>query len=191
MHLLRAYNVILTRLQRRLDKRLLTSYQLKAVSGQKLSFNRGSSDLWKSSSSMSLKPRVVVSMTTTPGRISLLGPVLDSLAQQTLPPSCVYVNVPTWSKRFNSTYVIPQELLARAPQVIVNRCDLDYGPLTKLVPTLMLETNPNTLIVTVDDEYFYPPQLLAELVAQHLRTPHAALGFAGQQVMGLLYKREN
>ena len=62
------------------------------------------------------------------------------------------------------------------------RCDRDWGPATKLVPTLLAETDPATLLVTVDDEYAYPPSLLAALVEQHLRGPHAAYGFAGQQI---------
>jgi hypothetical protein len=98
------------------------------------------------------RPRVVVSMTTTPGRIGLLGPALDSLAKQSWKPDRVVINVPLWSRRFNSSYAVPPSLAARAPFVQVHRCAEDFGPATKLVPTLSLEPDPATLIITVDDE---------------------------------------
>jgi len=128
------------------------------------------------------KLRVVVSLTTTPGRINLLKPTLNSLAAQTLKPDRVILNVPLFSTRFNKTYEVPSWLLQRAPFVHVNRCEHDYGPATKLIPTLTLEPHGSTLIITVDDEYAYPPVLVESLVRAHLSSPHSAFGFAGQMV---------
>ena len=40
------------------------------------------------------------------------------------------------------------------------RGEKDYGPITKLLPTLSIETNPTTLIIILDDDHIYDPQLV-------------------------------
>ena len=125
------------------------------------------------------KPRVVISLTTTPQRIVDLRPVLKSLVAQTFPVAAIYLNVPYVSVRFNVTYKIPPEL-AEFP-IKINRCE-DFGPATKLIPTLQQEKDPNTLLITVDDEYVYPASLVEDLVRHISRWPHAAYNYAGQVV---------
>jgi hypothetical protein len=133
------------------------------------------------SSWSSRKPfRVVLSLTTTPMRIFHLRPVLEALLRQTHPVDSIYLNVPYYSIRFKRDYVIPH-YLTRIPAVTIVRCD-DYGPLTKLLPTLERETDPETVIITVDDEYVYSPLLAEHLVGFMQRWPKAAYGFAGQNV---------
>ena len=41
---------------------------------------------------------------------------------------------------------------ARGLNVKLNRTE-DYGPVTKVIPTLALETKPNTVIVVIDDDW--------------------------------------
>jgi hypothetical protein len=42
----------------------------------------------------------------------------------------------------------------------VLRSEVDYGPLTKIVPTLYKETDPETIVITVDDDKIYKPQTI-------------------------------
>ena len=53
------------------------------------------------------QPEIVISFTTTPQRINKIKPVLDSLKDQSIKASNIYVNIPYIFERDNSTYAIP------------------------------------------------------------------------------------
>eukprot|EP00797_Seminavis_robusta_P012008 Sro191_g082250.2 (479) ;mRNA; r:49976-51412 len=127
------------------------------------------------------KRRVVVSLTTTPPRIKGILPVLLSLKRQSRVPDEIYFNVPQYSKRFNQEYVVPKALQKLSWLTLNMDCE-DYGPATKLIPTLEKETDPDTLIINVDDEYIYPPDLVESLLHQHLKAPYIAFANAGQMI---------
>ncbi len=105
---------------------------------------------------------IVVSLTTTPYRIYTIKPVLDSIFRQSIKPTRVYVNVPYVFKRENKEYVIPKWLQSY-PNIIINRTK-DYGPATKLIGTLEKERDPNTIIVTFDDDRIYPKHAIRDLI---------------------------
>ena len=110
---------------------------------------------------------IVVSLTTTPYRIDKIKPVLDSILRQSIKPNRIYVNVPLIFKRDNNLkYIIPNWLSAY-PNVVINRTK-DYGPATKIIGTLEKERDPNTIIVTVDDDNIYPKHLVRDLIKQYL-----------------------
>ena len=56
-------------------------------------------------------PKIYISMSTIPSRIDFLKPVLESLLNQVIPPSHIYINVPLKYKRFNTPLVIPDWLI--------------------------------------------------------------------------------
>jgi hypothetical protein len=62
-------------------------------------------------------------------------------------------------------------------EVHVNSCE-DYGSLTKLVPILDIEKDPDTLIVVLDDDMYYGPRVIEGLVRAHeeFRCP---VGYSG------------
>mmetsp|Transcript_11243 Transcript_11243/g.47959 ORF Transcript_11243/g.47959 Transcript_11243/m.47959 type:complete len:878 (-) Transcript_11243:2223-4856(-) len=126
------------------------------------------------------KQKVVVSFTTTPARIDNLLPTINSLSVQTMQPHQIILNVPRISKRFGVEYLIPAYLY-RIPGFVINHCD-DYGPATKLLGVLDSIKDPETLIITIDDEYMYPANLVETLVLAHRLQPRAAFGFAGQVI---------
>lgn len=109
---------------------------------------------------------IIVSLTTTPHRINTLRPVLESISRQTVKPNKIYVNVPWRFKRDNSEYKIPQ-WLKTYPGVVINRTK-DYGPATKLVATLEKERDPETIIITTDDDTIYTKHVVRDLVKQYL-----------------------
>lgn len=109
---------------------------------------------------------IVVSFTTTPYRINEIKPVLQSIERQSIKPNRIYVNVPWKFKRENTEYLIPT-WLKNYPNIIINRTT-DYGPATKLIATLEKEKDPNTIIVTIDDDSIYPKHMIRELVKQYL-----------------------
>ena len=103
-------------------------------------------------------PRVVVSLTTLPSRIGNVAKTLRSILGQTWIPDKIYLNLPVRTSR-GEKYAIPQnlaKLIESHPIIKINRPRRDYGPGTKLYPTLAKERGRNTRIITVDDDGEYP-----------------------------------
>ena len=113
--------------------------------------------------------RVVVSMTTTTSRIENAARTIERLRRQSRQPDSVYLNVPLYCKRERRQYELPAELIA-LPNLIIQRSD-DWGPATKLIPTLEVENNPDTIIITLDDDVHYKTTLIETLVEHALRWP--------------------
>lgn len=106
--------------------------------------------------------RVVVSLTTTPKRLKMLKPTIDSLLAQSVLPDMIQLNLPFIFRRTNHTY--EENLTTKYPwlshdRIRIVRCN-DVGPSTKLVPTLANETDPNTLIVIIDDDTTYSGMMI-------------------------------
>jgi hypothetical protein len=125
--------------------------------------------------------RVVFSLTTTPDRIAGIIPTLSSLLDQTCGADDIYLNIPRHSLRHRCGYEIPASLPAISSLTVVH-CERDWGPATKLIPTLQRETDPNTLIVVVDDDQVYPRCMLESFVAFSRELPEAALCSRGFRV---------
>jgi hypothetical protein len=104
-------------------------------------------------------PRLVISLTTTPVRIQSTREMLTALADQDGKFSAILLNIPHRLTRTGETYEIP-EWMDTIPGLRINRC-ADYGPATKLLGALECESDPETLIVTVDDDVLYPAGLVA------------------------------
>ena len=128
--------------------------------------------------------RVVVSMTTLPYHLDLLQETIASLQAQTLRPDKIYINVPRGqNKRTGAAYAVPR-WLARNRAVHVNRCR-EWGPLTKLLPTLSLEVDPATIIITVDDDKIYHSDLVRTLAWHQEQRPSLAYGLCGWSFMSV------
>jgi hypothetical protein len=136
------------------------------------------------------KPRagvkVVVSFTTLPHHLDKLRETIGSLVAQSLNPDAIYINVPEGkNKRTGEQYEVPKYLMVMdIDKVTVNRCE-EYGPLTKLFPTLLHERDPDTIIITVDDDKIYPAELIRTL-AWHIekdRNSHVSYGLCGWSFM--------
>ena len=103
---------------------------------------------------------IVVSLTTSPKRLPLIGNTLDSIINQTIKPSKIYVNIPPIFKRTNETYPDPNVIFKDKNQykdIVIwnNNCE-DLGPITKLQGTLdNIDQDDNTWIITIDDDIMY------------------------------------
>jgi hypothetical protein len=113
--------------------------------------------------------------------------------------SQVVLSVPARSEREGVNYTLPlwlQSLVAdrtRGPPLVrVRRIARDYGPATKLIPSVMEAQAPlsegglggeNVLVLVVDDDTLYPPRLLETLLEWQRRLPTAALAFSGWPVV--------
>ena len=121
--------------------------------------------------------RVVVTLTTIPTREESVVKTIQSLYAGTVKPDAIYVNLPEWYPRFKCGPDPTLETKLKDLGVIVNKCQ-DYGSLTKLIPILDIETNPETCIVVLDDDVKYKPRFLEGLVKgyEEFRCP---VGFSG------------
>lgn len=104
--------------------------------------------------------RIVVSLTTSPKRISKIQPVIECIEKQTIKPKYICLNLPRVYKRDNTTFQEPlPDFIVNNPFVYVNWCE-DIGPATKVIPTAQVERDPDTLILSIDDDTYYPPMLI-------------------------------
>lgn len=110
--------------------------------------------------------RAVFSLSTSPGRIGTIATTIRSLLNQTRVPDLIHVNCPFVFKRTGGVFADEDlEALARlAPGIVqVNRCE-DMGPVSKLLPALELEPDPETVVITVDDDNWYPSATLERML---------------------------
>jgi hypothetical protein len=103
--------------------------------------------------------RVIISLTTTPHRIHAIRAMLLDLSRQDEDFAEILLNVPYRSRRTGEPYAIP-DWMASIPKLRIHRCT-DHGPATKLLGALERENDPDTLIITVDDDVTYPPGMVA------------------------------
>ena len=139
-------------------------------------------------------PKVWISLTTLPGRIAQIERTVLSLVRQTVAPDEVVLSVPEHSAREGTAYGLPAWLealvaasnaAAAAVRVRVRRIEHDFGPATKLIPSVQeaRALGEDVLVLVVDDDTLYPPRLLETLLEWHRRLPGAALAFSGWPVV--------
>jgi hypothetical protein len=119
------------------------------------------------------RPRVVVSFSTIPSRLPFLSGVSNQINKQTFKPDAVYACIPMFSERLGKAYDLSTVMVPENLTVI--RCE-DYGPATKLLGCLEHEQDPDTIIITIDDDIEYSSDLLRNLVSEALQNPSAKVG---------------
>jgi hypothetical protein len=119
---------------------------------------------------------IIICLTTIPSRIHSLEPTLISLLTQTNAPKEIRLHIPHHSKRENIDYTIPKKFID-IPGITIIRCN-DYGPATKSIPAIE-SLPPNQPLLIVDDDYLYPPNLVARYETLHLKNPDIIIGSSG------------
>jgi hypothetical protein len=132
-------------------------------------------------------PRVTLSLTTVPQRLEQnregwgVKPVIDKLLNLNYENYEIHFNIPYINRKLNKEYVIPEWLLEYEKtyeKLKIFRCH-DYGPLTKLAPTLLRLQNDNDIVITVDDDLMYIDGFIEEHLEKRKKYPNMAIGFAG------------
>ena len=115
--------------------------------------------------------RVIISMTTSPKRISKISECINSLENQTIKPDLYFINLPNIFKRNGSTFSdIPKFLIK--DNIILNFCE-DLGPATKIVPTCKNNiVRENDIIFSVDDDINYPDKIIELYLKYHTLYPN-------------------
>ena len=117
-------------------------------------------------------PRIIVSLTSYPGRIKVVPETIDSLLRQNLKPDAVvlWLGIEHFPHRDKD---LPNKLLRYKKHGLEIRWCNDVRSYTKLVPAL--QTFPGDIIVTVDDDVIYQEDWLEKLYAAHIQYPKEIL----------------
>ena len=111
----------------------------------------------------------ILSMTSYPPRFSNLLDCLLNLNEQSVHPEKLVLNIAFEDMKF---LPVDLESLQLAFPLEVNATE-DIGPAKKLIPTLI--KYPNSVIVTIDDDIRYPPNLLQILLNESAANPTAII----------------
>ncbi len=131
----------------------------------------------------------IITLTTIPSRLSYDGAAcslkdtIASLLNQSHSDVEVWLNVPWVMARDNEKYIIPEwasNLLESDQRFKINRCD-DQGSATKLLPTLTLVTDPDQVIIVVDDDHTYHEDMVKEHLKHRAKWPTYSIGYDGQR----------
>lgn len=134
-----------------------------------------------------MNTKVIISLTTIPNRLlepkdymgARLG--IKTLLDQSYKDYEVHINVPISYKVTGEDIFLPNWLIDYQNEydhLKIFRTE-DYGSITKILPTLERITDPDTIIITADDDLYYMDGLIEAHISARQKYPDAALGFAG------------
>ena len=131
------------------------------------------------------RPRVVISLTSNPARIKALPfqRAVRALCNQVPRPDAVWLHLPRAHSRVAGSWELPAWLLqlnsSQDSPLRLHSPPVDYGPGTKLLGALLVEEDPATWILYLDDDSVYSPGVLQTMLDQTHLQPFSALGFMG------------
>lgn len=117
--------------------------------------------------------RIFLSLSSAPKRLHGLYTVLPSVD---LP--CVFhivLNVPDDFRGEPYDELELMKLQKTFPSLYVNHFGKDYGPISKLLPTIALADKPTDVIITLDDDTLYESEHIIALCLEHLKYPDAVI----------------
>lgn len=125
--------------------------------------------------------RLVVSLTTTPARINSVAliKVLISLNHQTRPPEAIYLAIPKISSK-NVFYPDLDPKFKRYCTIVP--LPEDYGPICKILGGVIKESDPNTIIVTCDDDAVPPKDMIEKLEMEANNHADSVIGAIGIRI---------
>ena len=132
------------------------------------------------------EPSVIISLTTVPERLSNLREdgimsTIKSICEQNDNDYEVHFNIPMVNNITKKEYLIPEWLNAfklKYPHLRIFRTE-DMGPPTKMIPTLKRIKNPETILLIVDDDLVYHPNMISEHRRNQIKFPDCAICYDG------------
>jgi hypothetical protein len=109
--------------------------------------------------------KVYITLTTSPLRLKRLPAVLSTLDFTYV--TNIYVVLPYKYGRDKSEYNKKDiSLISKFPKVKIIRTEKDYGPITKMLPTIKRVKDKKAIIISIDDDVAYPMGMINELIYQ-------------------------
>jgi hypothetical protein len=131
--------------------------------------------------------KVIITLSTIPNRLmdpnEHMGTKLgfETILNQSYKDYEVHFNIPFIYKKLNQKILIPSwldEYASNYTYLKIFRTE-DYGPITKILPTLERVDDPETVIITVDDDLYYMNGIIEAHLKARKKYPDEAIGFAG------------
>jgi LAS superfamily LD-carboxypeptidase LdcB len=131
-------------------------------------YNQGFIEV-KSNHGSEKTPSLIISLTTVPERLNeshdtAIMSTIKSLCEQDDEDYEIHFNIPEIYNITQEPYIIPDWLhsfVLKYPHLRIFRTK-DFGPPTKLVPTLNRIKNPETILLVVDDDLVYHKDMIKE-----------------------------
>ena len=124
------------------------------------------------------KGKVIISLTTVPGRINSSKYTIASLLNQTRRVDEIRIYIPLKSSK-GEKYIIPKWMISlskRLKQFNIKRCTKDWGPATKIIPAVLdSKTDGIDSIIYVDDDMIYNKNIIETLISYSNRYPKYAI----------------
>jgi len=113
--------------------------------------------------------RIVITLTTIPSREESIIKTIQSLLDNTVKPEIIYVNMRKYIARLNSEFSpdFREKLTKLSDRIKINESE-DYGSLTKIIPIIKAEKDPETFVITVDDDIIYNENFIYGLLCGFL-----------------------
>lgn len=123
--------------------------------------------------------RHVITLSTIPPRFAALGTALKALVAQSSRPEAVELWIPRYYRRFPG---YGGELPEVPEGVTIRRCDVDFGPATKVLPAAQDRQGHAVDLIFCDDDQLYRRDWAARLLAVRARRPADAVAAGGTTV---------
>ena len=128
----------------------------------------------------------VITLTTIPSRLESTSDLgfkscLNSLLEQDWENYQVWINIPLVHSYSGKEYYIPdwlENLVEVDDKLKIYRTE-DLGPATKLIPTVERISDPDQIIIVVDDDLVYHEDMIKEQVNNQNKWPESIVGYDG------------
>jgi len=125
------------------------------------------------------KHGVYGSMTSSPERLRKASTVLSIIL---LSPYIkkLYINLPQKYRNKDPYNNVDVKYIEKIdPRIEIRWLNEDIGPISKILPSLENIRDKKSIIISFDDDVFYPPALINELIYYSIRYPYLIPGGAG------------
>tara|TARA_R110001592_G_scaffold17925_1_gene75038 strand:- start:2487 stop:3314 length:828 start_codon:yes stop_codon:yes gene_type:complete len=133
--------------------------------------------------------KIILTLTTIPSRLNTpihgelgIKSNLLSLLNQSYKDYEIHLNIPSHLKLTGEEYIIPEwvkDLSISNPKFKIFDKLEDIGPSTKLIPTIQRLSNPEDIIIVVDDDLVYHKDLVKEQILNQSTYPESIVGYDG------------
>ena len=113
-----------------------------------------------------------------PRRYDVLQKSIEGLLNQTVKLDAIYITLPKKSRRLGIEYPPLPEYITKHCKVV--HLEEDYGPVTKILGGLLAEEkDPNTVIISFDDDSIFDKNFVEVIIKYHEKHPKACICATG------------
>jgi hypothetical protein len=123
-------------------------------------------------------------MATIPSRMKRLKENIPSILNQRYPFDLFMINI--LDNLSEEDYAYYEELAKMDNRIVLNKVEQKWRSCNKLIPALKLY--PDDVIITVDDDIYYPKDCIGTLMQQWLKTPSCIIA---HEVNPILLQKDN